>query len=57
MGADDDADCVEHVWVLAGLHLSIERGAEQTKRCERCGAVTYEPDRIRETRHRLNRKF
>lgn len=40
MGADDDADCVEHVWVLAELHLTlIHTGAAQN--CSRCGAIRY----------------
>lgn len=47
MGDDDDADCLEHVWQLTHLHLSLARGAEQGKVCTRCGAVTYEPDRLR----------
>ncbi|GAB2762497.1 hypothetical protein [Nocardioides pakistanensis] len=42
MGMDDDADCVEHVWGLAELHLTL-RGAEMVSTCERCGAVSYEP--------------
>lgn len=47
MGRDDDGDCVEHVWVLKGLHLSLERGAEQEKVCERCGAPAYVTDDLR----------
>lgn len=39
---DDDADCVEHVWDLAEVDLSLD-GAEMASRCVRCGAVSYEP--------------
>jgi hypothetical protein len=41
MGADDDADCVEHIWVLDELHLSLD-GAAQGLVCTRCAAVTFE---------------
>lgn len=53
MTADDDADCVEHEWGVAQLHLSVERGTEQVKRCTRCPAVAYVPDTGRATRDRL----
>ncbi|WP_160011760.1 hypothetical protein [Nocardioides sp. AX2bis] len=55
MGVDDEVGdgCVEHVWSMTELHLSTERGAESTKRCVRCGALTYVPDRIREGRGKL----
>lgn len=42
MGADDDADCVEHVWELTeiGLHRrALDMGFE----CGRCGTPRYEP--------------
>lgn len=42
MGADDDADCVEHVWGLVEVMLT-SRGAEMASTCDRCGAVSYEP--------------
>lgn len=44
MGADDDTDCVEHVWVLAELRLSVDAGAEQGKVCARCETPAYVPD-------------
>lgn len=40
MGADDDATCVEHVWELDEVNLSL-RGAETAWRCTRCQAVSY----------------
>lgn len=42
MGADDDADCVEHVWELRELGLRRRR-MDVTSVCARCGAVRYEP--------------
>lgn len=42
MSLDDDADCVEHVWGLAELVLSL-KGAETVSTCVRCGAVSYAP--------------
>ena len=44
MGADDDRGCVEHVWVLVGLHLSLLRGVEMEEVCRRCGALHYATD-------------
>ena len=41
MGADDDADCVEHVWELRQLHLTLDH-AGQAYECSRCGAVRYD---------------
>lgn len=41
MGADDDADCVEHVWVLTGATFALD-GAHLEYACERCGAVMVE---------------
>lgn len=41
MGVDDDADCVEHVWELGELNLTLD-GADQGLVCTRCGAVTLE---------------
>lgn len=41
MGADDDADCVEHVRGMAELHLTPgQSGAGYV--CTRCGAVSYD---------------
>lgn len=42
MGADDDADCVEHVWVLAEIGESHGQ-LDMASVCQRCGAVDYEP--------------
>jgi hypothetical protein len=53
LSADDDADCVEHVWGLSGLHLSLERGAEQEEACDRCGALRYVTDQARKNRPKL----
>lgn len=50
MGSDDDSDCLEHLWVLDGLHLSMGRGAERTEHCARCPAVRYVPDLARKNR-------
>jgi hypothetical protein len=44
---DDDADCVEHVWVLTELHLSIRHGGDMAERCERCDAIRYAQDPVR----------
>ncbi|MCZ4497909.1 MAG: hypothetical protein JWQ74_462 [Marmoricola sp.] len=49
MGLDDDEDCVEHVWALTELDLSVERGAQQAKHCVRCPAVLFVPDPARAT--------
>jgi hypothetical protein len=38
MGADDDADCVEHVWKLGGATLAGD-GAHTDYECVRCGAL------------------
>lgn len=53
VGSDDDADCVEHVWVLDGVHLSMQRGTEKTEHCTRCPAVRYVPDTARSRREPL----
>lgn len=42
MGADDDGDCVEHVWQLKEIHLTAT-GADQVQVCARCGAPRYQP--------------
>jgi hypothetical protein len=42
MGSDDDADCVEHVWVLTEVNLSAG-GADQVHTCGRCGTPRYQP--------------
>ena len=52
MGMDDDADCPEHVWVLKGLHLSLQRGVEHEERCVRCGALRYVDDTLRNSPRR-----
>lgn len=41
VGADDDGDCVEHIWELDELHLTLD-GADQWLVCTRCGTVTLE---------------
>lgn len=38
MAADDDVDCVEHVWQLSGVTLARD-GAHEDYRCTRCPAV------------------
>ena len=46
MGADDDADCVEHVWKLTGATFADD-GAHLDYACTRCDAVMVEgPDEI-----------
>lgn len=47
MGLDDDSDCFEHEWATTGLHLSLQRGVEQTESCDRCGALRYATDQAR----------
>lgn len=42
VGLDDDAECVDHVWQLEELHLTLD-GAAMASTCARCGAVSYEP--------------
>lgn len=51
MSADDDADCVEHVWELTDVVIG-RRGADQASVCLRCGAPRYEPGQaaLRDTR-------
>ena len=39
MGADDDLDCMEHVWRLVGVTFGDD-GATQDYVCERCSAVS-----------------
>lgn len=48
---DDDADCVEHVWVLGELRPTM-RGMERGEECARCGAVLFRPAQatLRDTR-------
>lgn len=41
VGADDDADCVEHVYGLVQLHPT-SAGMQRVKVCGRCGAIAYE---------------
>ena len=41
MGADDDADCIEHQWVLQGATLADD-GAHLDYACTRCDAVSVE---------------
>lgn len=43
MAADDDSECVEHVWEMAEFRLSWS-GAAVAETCGRCGAVSYEPE-------------
>ncbi len=38
MGADDDADCIEHVWVLQGVTFALD-GATMDYACSRCEAI------------------
>lgn len=40
---DDDTDCVEHVWGLEELNLTLD-GAEMVSVCVRCGAPSYQPN-------------
>lgn len=40
MGADDDGDCVEHVFELRGVTFDLEIGALEDYECVRCPAVT-----------------
>lgn len=47
MSADDDLDCVEHVWGLTEAILT-SRGAEKVKSCDRCEAIAYEPGQAAE---------
>lgn len=42
MGIDDDAGCVEHVWVLEEIGLRLSK-LDLSSTCARCGAVRYEP--------------
>lgn len=44
MGADDDGNCVEHVYDLAQVHL-MAGGVDVVKTCTRCGAPAYVVDR------------
>lgn len=37
LGADDDADCVEHLWQMQGVTLADD-GAHTDYECLRCGA-------------------
>lgn len=41
MGADDDQDCVEHLWVLAGASIGPD-GSQLDYKCSRCPAVMVE---------------
>lgn len=38
---DDDADCVEHVWVLAEIGETRGR-LDMGSVCQRCGTLSYE---------------
>lgn len=40
VGLDDDADCVEHEWLLGELRPT-GRGMERGEQCVRCGAVLF----------------
>ena len=42
MGADDDADCVEHVWRLTEVTLATD-GSHTAYVCVRCAATTVVP--------------
>jgi hypothetical protein len=42
MGQDDDADCIEHVWVLRGATLGMD-GATCDYICGRCGIPMVTP--------------
>lgn len=42
MGADDDADCAEHDWVLQQMQVDAS-GARMVHECVDCGALSYEP--------------
>jgi hypothetical protein len=42
VGQDDDADCIEHIWVLRGVTLAAD-GATADYECERCPAVMVTP--------------
>jgi hypothetical protein len=44
VGADDDTDCVEHVYDLEQVHLAAG-GADVVKVCTRCGTPAYVADR------------
>ncbi len=52
MGLDDDADCVEHDWVLTGLRLSLADGLVTTETCARCRAVRHVTDPARTDKRR-----
>jgi hypothetical protein len=42
VGADDDEDCVEHVWSLSELAVNPETMRfDRVQRCGRCGAASY----------------
>lgn len=41
MGVDDDQDCPEHVWVMAGMTCDLD-GTHIDYACSRCGAVMVE---------------
>ncbi len=46
MGADDDASCVEHVWVMQGATFTMA-GAQVDYVCRRCGALSVQgPDQL-----------
>lgn len=49
MGADDDTDCVEHLWGLSELVLTMN-GAEMISTCLRCEAISYEGSRAQRDR-------
>ena len=43
---DDDHDCVEHVWQMAGMSTAAD-GTHIDYQCVRCGAVMLEgPDEL-----------
>lgn len=46
MGADDDADCVEHVWAMVGMTCGWD-GTHIEWACERCGVPMVQgPDEL-----------
>lgn len=63
MGADDDLECEEHDFLLESL-IPMQLDGEHGKvpglgmwvRCERCGALEYEPSRAEEEAERQRRR-
>lgn len=44
MGADDDASCVEHIWLFTAA-LIDDGGSQREYECSRCGALSVEVKR------------